>query len=76
VLYLIFIVDPYPNRRGDSEESKVFWAAKASSVRPTGPRPEAGDVEFYLGRHWEERLPEFVRGVSELRNKWGTTGGA
>ena len=66
--FITFVIDPqediYTGNRW-----KSFYAVKASLQPPTTWGLCENEVELFLNRGWEERLPEFMEGLNLLRNK-------
>lgn len=68
LVYLTFLVDP--QWEGEKKANEGIWAVKASTIKPTLWQQQNGEIEMSLGRGWEDRLAEFIQGLTELRSGW------
>ncbi len=66
-LYLTFIVDPQSEVTRRKKVQDV-WAVKASTTLPTQWQKAEGEMEFSLGRGWQDRLEAFLSGFSVFRD--------
>jgi hypothetical protein len=63
--YVTFVVDP--QAEFERKKGQGVWAVKASLQRPSGWGIGEDEVGLTLGRGWEKRLTEFMKGLSVLR---------
>lgn len=66
--FVTFVLDPQTNLFAGNRW-KSFYAVKASVQSPFTWGTRENEVELYLHRGWEMRLPEFMQGLNSLRNK-------
>jgi hypothetical protein len=67
-VYLTFIVNPQSPIHGRKKDEGI-WAAKASLERLEDWKSQEGVIFLGLGKGWEKDLPDFLKGVDELRNR-------
>lgn len=63
---LTFLVDPQAHLANRKKGDEI-WAVKASATDPEDWAARADEVVLDLGKHWVERLPDFLAQISRFR---------
>ena len=71
-IHLTFLVDPQFDRQ--RRKGEAVWAVGLSSEWPSDDRDAHAIARLSIGRHWKQRLPEFVAAANAARN--ATPGGS
>jgi hypothetical protein len=67
-IYLTFLVDPQAPIHGRKKDEGI-WAAQASLKRLNDWKGQEGVIFLGLGKGWEKELPDFLKGIDDLRDQ-------
>jgi hypothetical protein len=65
--YLTFLVDPQLDLHRKRRKHEGVWAVAATATLPVHRHSVGKKSLFSLGHGWEERLPDFISEISNLR---------